>query len=177
MVEDQRDELIKAIGCMGEYRVAEEFKEKAVSQSQWSQMTTEQRKEYTKKVLHMMPENLGRRVQFAVEDNCMSVPLSECNLEDLPSAVVKDIWAQANIILEKYNVIQLENSTFCVTEFDESSTVKQTAPTLFCCRCNRFLETDGLCQHMVSAAEKMKRSAEFLMHYREKKKQGIQSHV
>ena len=81
----------------------------------------------------MKPENLGRRVQFACEVNCMSVPVSECDLEDLPSAVVKDIWARANIILERYNVIQLENSTFCVTEFDESYTVKQTAPTLYRC--------------------------------------------
>ena len=169
VVEDQRDELIKAIGCMGEYRLAEEFKEKAVSPSQWSQMTTEQRKENTKKVLHMKPENLGRRVQFACEVNCMSVPVSECDLEDLPSAVVKDIWARANIILERYNVIQLENFTFCVTEFDESYTVKQTAPTFYRCHCKRFLSTDGLCQHVLSVAEKMKRLAEFLTHYREKK--------
>ncbi|CAH3042855.1 unnamed protein product [Porites lobata] len=51
---------------MGEYRLAEEFKEKAVSPSQWSQMTTEQRKEYTKKVLHMKPENLGPNVTWTI---------------------------------------------------------------------------------------------------------------
>lgn len=109
VVEDQRDELIKAIGCMGEYRLAEDFKEKAVSLSKWSQMTTEQWKEYTKKVLHVKPQNLGPRAQFACDVDSMSVPVSKCDLEDLPSAVVKDIWAQANIILEKYNVIQLDN--------------------------------------------------------------------
>ena len=169
VVEDQRDELIKAIGCMGEYRLAEDFKEKTVSPSKWSQMTTEQRKEYTKKVLHMKPQNLGARAQSACDVDSMSVPVSKCDLEDLPSAVVKDIWAQANIILEKYNVIKLENATFCVTEFDQSYTVKQTAPTLYRCCCKLFMSTDGLCQHVVSVAEKMKALPEFLTHYREKK--------
>ena len=70
VVEDQRDELIKGIaGCLGEYRLAEDFKEKTVSPSKWSQMTTEQRKAYTKKVLHMKPENLGLRVQSGGETN------------------------------------------------------------------------------------------------------------
>ena len=32
-----------------------------------------------------------------------------------------------------------------------------------------FLSTDGLCQHVVSVAEKMRRLAEILTHYREKK--------
>lgn len=153
----------------GKYRLAEDFKEKAVSPSKWSQMTTEQRKEYTKKVLHMKPQNLGPRAQFACDVDFMSVPVSKCDLEDQPSVVVKDIWAQANIILEKYNIIQLENATFCVTEFDQSYTVKQMAPTLYRCCCKLFMSTDGLCQHVVSVAEKMKALPEFLMHYREKK--------
>ena len=120
-------------------------------------------------MLHIKPDNLGRRVQFAGEANLLSVPLSKCDLEGVLSAVIKDIWAQANIILDKYNVIQLENATFCVTEFDESYTVKQTAPTLYRCRCKRFLSTDGLCHHVVSVANKMKGLAEFLTHYKGKK--------
>jgi len=99
----------------------------------------------------------------------MSIPISGCDLEDLPSAVVKDVWAQANIILEKYNVIQLENSIFCVTERHESNTVKQTAPILYRCCCKHFLSTDGFCQHVVFVAEKMKLLVEFVSQNRENK--------
>ena len=103
MVEDQREELIKAIaGCMGEYCLAEDFKEDSLS---FTVVPDDNRAE---RVHQESAPNESR------EPGSQSVPLIECDLEDLPSAVVKDIGAHADVILEKYNIIQLENFTFCV---------------------------------------------------------------
>ena len=51
VVEDQKNEMIKAITCMGDYRLADEYKQKAITPLQWTQMTSNQRKEYVEKLL------------------------------------------------------------------------------------------------------------------------------
>ena len=95
--------------------------------------------------------------QLAVQTQARSHPsvsLSGCDWTELPHTVVKDIWAQVNIILERYHVLAPENATFCVTEFDNSFTVKQNTSSSYRCSCKRFLSTDDLCQHVLAVPEK-----------------------
>ena len=76
----------------------------------------------------------------------------------LQSAVsVKDVWSQA--------------------EFNESYTVKQTAPTLYRGRCKHFLSTDGLCQHVGICGRENETFGGISDALQRKGKQGIKSHV
>ena len=77
-------------------------------------MTSDQRKEYVEKLLRLKSQNVGHLEQETPARSHLSDSLSGCDLTELPRTVVKDIWAQANIILERYHVLALENATFCV---------------------------------------------------------------
>ena len=152
---------------MGEYRLADGFKKKAVSSLQWSQMTTHQRQEYIKKVLHMQPDNVPLPNGNEEITSQLSVPLSECDLTDVPTSVLKEVWTQAATILEKYNIIPLENDSYCMTEFDNSYTVKKTRELRIPLQLQAL--PGDLCPHVMVIAEKAHVLRDFLAKYKGKK--------
>lgn len=149
---------------MGEYRLADGFKKKAVSSLQWSQMTTHQRQEYIKKVLHMQPDDVPLPNGNEEITSQLSVPLSECDLTDVPTSVLKEVWTQAATILEKYNIIPLENDSYCVTEFDNSYTVKKKRELRIPLQLQAL--PGDLCPHVMVIAEKAHVLRDFLAKYK-----------
>ena len=107
---------------MGEYRLSADYNHLEVDPLQWTQMTSQQRDAKIKKVFGcILP---SRRRDEAITRK-LSIGLVECQLSlQFPSYELKDIWRRAEIILSHYKIIELENTNFCVTEFDTSYAIE-----------------------------------------------------
>ena len=97
VVEDQKNEMIKAIACVGDYRLADEYKQRAITPLQWTQMTSDQRKEYVEKLLRLKSQNVGHLEQETQARSHLSVSLSACDLTELPLTLLLKIFGHKRI--------------------------------------------------------------------------------
>ena len=152
VVVQQKNEFIKALYGMGEYRLCPEYANVAVDPLRWSQMTQEQKAAYVKKAI-----GGGLTVAEPSEDlglKEISISTAESGLPNqLASQVLADIWKRAQIILSRYKVIPLEKGNFCVTEDDKAFTVEAKKARITCSGCSTSTATGGICQHSVAVAE------------------------
>ena len=152
-----------AIQGLGEYRLAENIKHLACTPNEWSKMTPEQRRALNSKVLKYDVEP-----DIDTETDCelpeLSISIAEIPRTELPTYIWRDIWQRARVILKKYAILPLENSKYCVTEFDKAFNVTYSSREAKCC-CKQFQQTFGLCPHIVSVAETEKSLATFIAKY------------
>ena len=118
----QKNEFVKALYGMGDYRLAPQYANLGVDPVRWSQMTYAQRSAYTKKVL-----GEGLVADASADDvssKKLSISIEESGLSgQLAAQVLADIWGGADVILTRYKVIPSDNGNFCVTE--SSKAVKE----------------------------------------------------
>ena len=90
--------------------------------------------------------------------------LVECELSlQFTSCELKDIWRRAEIILSHYKIIELENTNFCVTEFDTSYAIETNNEKISCDKtCKSFRDSGGLCPHVLVVAGKTGRLRSFI---------------
>ena len=161
VVQPHLDELVKAIYQMGEYRLSADYNHLEVDPLQWTQMTSQQRDAKIKKVFGcILP---SRRRDEAITRK-LSIGLVECQLSlQFPSYELKDIWRRAEIILSHYKIIELENTNFCVTEFDTSYTIETKNEKISCDKtCKSFRDSGGLCPHVLVVAGKTGKLRSFI---------------
>ncbi len=114
----------------------------AVESLQWFQMTPEQREAYIQKVFDTQDCRPKRPYLADVERE----------IPNVSKAHMKDIWANAAMILDTEKIIGLENDTFCITDSDDSFIVKKSGQ-LYQCECPMFKANSVLCQHVVVVCE------------------------
>ena len=134
-------------------------------------MTEEQRKKYTSKIL-------GKDASDC--DNCtetdgkeLSVSIIDANPENVPKFMLRDIWKRAGVILENYEVITMEKSTHCVSEYDKCYSVNVGSKNTKC-MCRHFVATCGICPHVIAVLEKRDDLKPYLDRFRANKKKVSQ---
>ena len=105
-------------------------------------MTPEQRETYIQKVFDTQDCRPKRPYLADVERE----------IPNVSKAHMKDIWANAAMILDTEKIIGLENDTFCITDSDDSFIVKKSGQ-LYQCECPMFKANSVLCQHVVVVCE------------------------
>ena len=71
----------------------------------------------------------------------------------VPFHTLKQVWSIAEFIIENYDIQRLICGNFCVPDVDIAFTVLFKSGNLRC-TCQQYGKTDGLCPHVVAAAEK-----------------------
>ena len=146
IVQREKEELTKAIYGMGEYRLASEYKSLQLESTQWFQMTREQREDYRDKVLGLATPNRIRKPAVTIEEIKHNLPM--------PHHALKQIWEKAASIIDKYDVIPLENSFFCVPEEENVYKVCRPSKNIYSCHCSTYKENGQLCQHIVVVGDR-----------------------
>ena len=90
--QQQKDELIRGIHGMREYRLILEFSKYSVNPIKWSSITPGQRKFHAIKVFKMTNNDVVR-IKCAAPSTCLSVPLEDCNNRNiaLPHGTLKEL--------------------------------------------------------------------------------------
>ncbi|KAJ7385956.1 hypothetical protein OS493_012285 [Desmophyllum pertusum] len=145
VVVQQKNEFIKALYGMGEYRLSPEYANVSVDPVRWSQMKQEQRAAYVKKVL-------GGGL---IEDD----PSEDLGLKSFPSPQLK---------VARFSLVEINNAkltTPAVPSGDERGlifpeqrlviepTVVTKRTKITCSGCATSAATGGICQHSVAVAE------------------------
>ena len=153
--DQQLTELIRGIQGMGEYRLAPTMQSYAVTPTQWTEMTTEQRKAHVKKVLSLASDDFQEPLQDLINTCKLSVQLAECQESlNIPLATLKRIWHKAEFLLANCHVSRLLGGNYCVTDYSQAYNVEETASKIpYHCCCKDFKDTDGLCGHVVAVCE------------------------
>ena len=150
MVDQQYEELSKALYGMGEYRLAHDFKYLQKHPVQWRTMKPEQREKFISSVLGkgvIRPRNETRDAQLTK----LSVQPGECAaLADLPLGMVQEMWQKAETIISCYDIRELPSGDLSVTDYD-SATVVRLSTSGMECQCKEF--TVGICAHVLVVAE------------------------
>ena len=160
--DQQLQEMIRGIHGLGEYRLDDRHKHHSVSPIQWGEMSPEQRKALTEKVLH---GKISTSTDCVESTYNLSVALCDAPNMKLPLYTLKHIWGSAELILCNYQIQELIGGNFCVPDVDFAYTVKPAANFGLKCTCTQNSKTDGLCQHVVAVAEKYGYLSEFLTKY------------
>ena len=153
--------MVRGIHGLGEYRLDDKKKHLAVSPIQWSEMSPEQRKALTSKVLHAVTPV----TEYVDSSYKFSVAFGDVPDLQLPLYTLKHIWGSAELILCNYQIQELVGGNLCVPDIDFAYTVQPGANFALKCTCTQYGKTDGLCQHVIVVAEKYGYLNAFLNRY------------
>ena len=156
IVDQQFQELSKALYGMGEYRLAPQYMHLQKSPAQWTSMKPTQRKDFIDKVLGSTSSASSPLQCDASSKNIPTIKLSiqpeACTtLTDLPVGVVQELWRRAEVILTHYEVKELGSGDFLVTEYDSATILRKTSNSLRC-QCKQY--SIGICAHVLAVADK-----------------------
>ena len=159
----QENELIKAVGGLGEYRLAEKFQKCQISESDWQEMTEEQRRAKVKKLFNFPVEHLGNNVACQ-HDKQLLIRLEEItNVINLPFYVLKKIWRGAEYILNYGSTTLLPKRNFCVTDEEFGYNVCFDKDKKWICACVENKQTGGLCPHVLVVQQERGELPEYLI--------------
>ena len=164
--DQQRDEYIRGIHGLGEYRLIDQKKHLQVSPVQWSEMTETQRKALAAKVLHSDVE--VEKSKLGSQDLSVSFSALKC-CSNIPLYTLKNIWATAEFIVGNYIIQEMAGGNFCVPDTTFGATVIPENNYGLKCTCKQYINTSGLCAHVLAVAEKNGFIREFIQKYDSKK--------
>ena len=145
----QENELVKAVRGLGEYRLAENFKELYIPENDWQEMTEDQRRARVKKIFNFPVENVGYKVEIQ-HDKQLLIRLEEItNVINLPFYVLKKIWRSAEYILNHGSMTLLPKGNFCITDEEYGYNVCQDKNKKWVCSCVENKQTGALCPHVL----------------------------
>ena len=156
--QQQKDQLVRGIHDMGEYRLVPQFSKYSVDSLKWSSMTPDQRKFHAIKVLKMT-NNDAVGIKNAAPSTCLSVPLEDCDIRNipLPDGALKELWATSEFLLANDAISILIGGNYCMKGVDMAYTVTLTScknGTLLKCSCKTYALFDSICSHILAVAEK-----------------------
>ncbi|KAJ7347655.1 hypothetical protein OS493_039740 [Desmophyllum pertusum] len=119
-IHENKNEFIKALYGMGEYRLSPEYANVSVDPVRWSQMKQEQRAAYVNKAARRWIDR-RKTLQKTWASKKLSISTTESGLPNqLAFQVLSDMWKRArNHSFAFFKVIHLEKENFCVTEDDK----------------------------------------------------------
>ncbi len=128
VVNDQQEEVNKAICGIGEFTFCEEFKFLEVPHTQWIQMTKEQRMSKVKKAMtHPISIKKVQTSHDPVVTNASNYRKLSVNWSDTSASIthlqpsrVKDIWGKAEIILNSDNFVLPAAGNSCARQVASS---------------------------------------------------------
>lgn len=115
MVDQQRDELIKSIYGIGEYRLAKEYQHLPKEFTDWAQMTPGQKDAHIDNVLLYKPRKnrgLDASLQKCVEVLDLEKRLAVVLTKEEAAKILK----KSAIVSDEGSVLTLQNNKYCVTE-------------------------------------------------------------
>ena len=121
-------------------------------------MIPDQRKFHAIKVLKMT-NNDAVGIKNAAPSTCLSVPLEDCDIRNipLPDGALKELWATSDFLLANDAISILSGGNYCMKGVDMAYTVTLTScknGTLLKCSCKTYALFDGICSHILGVAEK-----------------------
>lgn len=152
LMEPQEKELIKAIYCHGEYRLADRYRNLEIDPLQWKTMTDEQKTRHINKVLHC-------KIVFTEEAPVITKKLSiqpqDCKLDsfiDIPLALITELWDGAEILMSCGHITTLANGNHCIAIGNDFYLVTENKEFKFQCKCEKFDKLQ-LCSHVMVIAD------------------------
>ena len=94
------------------------------------------------------------------------------NIDDL--YLLKQFWGKANVILSIGSVVSLPKGNYCITDEEFGYNICQDKKNWFC-NCRDFIQTGGICPHILVFHNEVGDLIAFLEKY--SKKKGILSHI
>ena len=156
--QQQKDELVRGIHDMGGYRLVPQLSKYSVDPLKWSSMIPDQRKFHAIKVLKMT-NNDAVGIKNAAPSTCLSVPLEDCDIRNipLPDGALKELWATSDFLSANDAISILIGGNYCMKGVDMAYTVTLTScknGTLLKCSCKTYALFDGICSHILAVVEK-----------------------
>jgi len=101
----------------------------------------------------------------------LSVPIENCGISTITTALLSNIWHQAAVILSDYHVLEVGDG-YVVTEYSSCTKINMVGTNgNLKCGCNTFKSTSGICAHVLVVAEEKKELSLFLARFSKPKKQ------
>ena len=120
-------------------------------------MTPHQRKFDAIIVLRMRNDVMENK--NATPSTCLSKPLEDCDLQNIPlrHGTLKELWATSELLLVNDAISVLIGGNYCLKGVDIANTVTLKPyinSTIFKCSCKTYALFDGSCSHILVVAEK-----------------------
>ena len=167
----QERELIKAVRCTGQYRLAASFKRYTISETRWMEMNEEQRKAEITKVFSTSPGIDHLTETPNVEGKKMKINIDEIkSCINLPIHTLKRLWMKAEYILDSGSVVPLPTGNFYITDDEFGYNVCENKKLKsWCCNCKDASTTGGICPHLLVLHNEFGSLANYLEEYARKK--------
>jgi len=134
-------------------------------------MTQDQQKALVAKITNIEIDDTQSN-NYHQQSKSLSIELIDVEQQiPISKYILKQIWDSASFILTNCHVNNLLGGNYCVTERNTAYTVSKDPRGALACMCSCYVNTAGLCQHILVVAEKEKNIKGFIESYSKKKNQ------